>query len=198
MSMDWNTRYSDSDFVYGINANDFLVSVSEKLNIGECLTLAEGEGRNAIYLAKNNHQVTAVDASDVGLQKANLLADKNKVAINTILCDLSDYNIKENHYDSIISIFCHIPVSIRQNIHKQVVSGLKPGGLFVLEAYTAKQLQYGTGGPPNSDLMMSLKELKQELAGLEFLIAQEIDREINEGKYHNGQGAVVQILARKN
>ncbi len=196
--MDWNSRYSESGFAYGVKANDFLISVSEQLTKGNCLSLAEGEGRNAVYLAKQNHQVTAVDASNVGLLKAKQLATDSNVAINTQVCDLASYQITQTHYDTIISIFCHIPIPIRQKIHNAVVTGLKPGGLFVLEAYTEKQIQYATGGPPTPELTMSLDVLKQELSGLEFLIAQEIDREIHEGKYHIGKGAVVQILARKN
>lgn len=196
--MDWNSRYSESGYAYGVAANDFLVSVSKQLTIGNCLSLAEGEGRNATYLAKLAHQVTAVDCSDVGLLKAKQLATDNNVSIDTQVCDLASYQIAAANYDSIISIFCHIPIPIRQKIHKAVVAGLKPRGLFVLEAYTEKQIQYATGGPPTPELTMSLAVLKQELSGLEFLIAQEIDREIFEGKYHTGKGAVVQVLARKN
>ena len=196
--MDWNTRYSESGFAYGIDPNDFLVSVSSKLPIGNCLSLAEGEGRNAVYLAKKGHKVTAVDSSDVGLLKADKLAQSNNVSLNTIHCDLHDYKIPKSQFDSIISIFCHVPVVTRKQIHKDVVSGLKPGGIFVLEAYTAKQIALGTGGPPSPELTMDVEELKKELDGLEFLIAQEIKREIIEGKYHTGIGAVVQLVARKN
>ncbi|MFV2060984.1 MAG: class I SAM-dependent methyltransferase [Gammaproteobacteria bacterium] len=196
--MDWNSRYSESGFAYGIEPNDFLVSVSNEIPLGSCLSLAEGEGRNAVFLAKQGHIVTAVDSSAIGLQKAAQLATDNNVSINTVQCDLNDFNIINNQFDSIISIFCHIPVLTRQRIHKNVVAGLKPGGFFVLEAYTQKQISYGTGGPPTPELTMSLVDLKKELRGMEFLIAQEIDRKVIEGKYHTGTGAVVQVLARKN
>ncbi len=195
--MDWNTRYSESGFAYGTNANTFLDSVSQQLIPGDCLSLAEGEGRNAVYLAKHGHTVTAVDASDVGLQKANKLAVEHNVSIKTIHSDLNEYSIPENSFDTIISIFCHIPVGIRQKIHREVITGLKPDGLFVLEAYTNEQIQLGTGGPPTTELLMNLKSLQQELEGLEFIIAQEIKRDVVEGKYHTGEGAVVQVLARK-
>ncbi len=195
--MDWNTRYSETGFAYGTNANTFLTSISQQLTPGNCLSLAEGEGRNAVFLAKQGHTVTAVDSSNVGLQKANQLALEQNVSIKTLHSDLNEYSILNNSFDTIISIFCHIPVAVRQKIHHEVVTGLKPGGIFVLEAYTREQVKLGTGGPPSTELMMSLEVLQQELEGLEFTIAQEIKREVLEGKYHTGEGAVVQILARK-
>jgi len=195
--MDWNSRYSEPGFAYGCDANDFLISLSKEIPIGQCLSLAEGEGRNAVYLAKQNHIVTAVDSSHVGLHKAEQLTIENDVSINTVQCDLKDYIIEKSHYSSIISIFCHVPSTIRKKLHNDVVTGLKPGGIFILEAYTNKQLQYATGGPATSKLTMSLLDLQNELDGLELLIAHEIDRKIIEGKYHTGIGAVVQIMARK-
>jgi SAM-dependent methyltransferase len=196
--MDWDNRYSEPGFAYGLKPNDFLVSVSKQLTVGQCLSLAEGEGRNAVFLAKNNHDVIAVDASEVGLQKTKQLANDNNVTIKTIHCDLQNYVLPKLQFNTIVSIFCHTPEIIRQKLHKGVVAGLKQGGLFVLEAYTKKQLHYGTGGPPTAELTMSLDKLKNELQGLEFLIAHEIERDVIEGKYHTGTGAVVQILARKN
>src|SRR5690606_33931460 len=98
---------------------------------------------------------------------------------------------------AVASIFCHLPKSIRAPLHAAVVRGLRPGGVFILEAYTPRQYGRGTGGPPSVELMVSLEDLADELAGLEFLHAQELEREVLEGVYHHGLAAVVQLLARR-
>jgi SAM-dependent methyltransferase len=157
----------------------------------------EGEGRNAVFLAGHGHRVTAVDGSAVGLEKAKALAAEQGVTIEAVVTDLSDYIIPPDSFDSIISIFCHVPRDIRGPLHRRVVDGLKPGGVLILEAYRPAQLKMGTGGPPVEGLMMTLPDLHQELEGLEFLMAQETEREIREGRAHTGQGAVVQVIARK-
>ena len=96
-----------------------------------------------------------------------------------------------------MSIFCHLPPALRLSVHRRAVGGLRPGGMFLLEAYTPRQLRYETGGPPTADMMMDLGTLGRELAGLEFLHAEELVREIHEGEFHDGPGAVVQVLGRR-
>ncbi|MDY6902692.1 MAG: class I SAM-dependent methyltransferase [Cyanobacteriota bacterium] len=193
----WNERYSQTEYAFGKNPNEFLVEVIQDIPKDLVLCLAEGEGRNAVYLAQQGCRVTAVDASPVGLKKAQKLAAEGSVEIESIVADLADFIIQPNSWDAIISIFCHLPPNLRANIHRQVVSGLRSGGVFVLEAYTPRQLEFKTGGPPNADLMMELKTLQQELDGLEFRHATEVEREIQEGLFHQGHSAVVQLLAVK-
>ncbi|MCX6081498.1 MAG: class I SAM-dependent methyltransferase [Chloroflexi bacterium] len=193
----WNQRYNRPEFVYGTQPNDFLVSVLESIPHGKLLSLGEGEGRNAVYLASQGFKVSAVDSSDAGLSKARRLADEKGVHITTITADLGDFEIAENSWDAIISIFCHIPSSLRVPLHKAVVQGLKHGGVFVLEAFIPRQLEMKTGGPTSLNTLMTLASLRQELAGLRFLHALEIDRNLVEGIFHTGQAAVVQILAVK-
>ncbi|WP_298431624.1 class I SAM-dependent methyltransferase [Geobacter sp.] len=193
----WDERYAAADFVYGTEPNDFLVRVSGLIPPGKVLCLAEGEGRNAVFLAKRGHRVVAVDSSAVGLAKAERLAAENGVRIETVTADLANFVIEPGGWDAIVSIFCHLPPTLRRAVHRQVVQGLRPGGLFVLEAYTPAQLKMGTGGPPSAELMMTLAELREELAGLEFLEARETERNVVEGRFHTGRGAVVQIVARR-
>lgn len=195
--MMWDQRYSSEDYAYGTEANDFLVSMYDKLPTGNILCLAEGEGRNAVWLAEQGNQVTAVDASEVGLQKAKKLAKKHGVKITTVHADLADYDIGIQQWDAIISIFCHLPPDLRQDVHRRCVQGLLNEGVLLLEAYTPLQLEYKTGGPPTAEMMMDVQSLSRELISLEFLHLQEKVREIHEGKFHNGTGAVVQVLARK-
>lgn len=191
----WNERYSQPGYAFGKNPNDFLVEVIDQIPKGRVLCLAEGEGRNAVYLAQQGCQVTAVDASEVGLAKAQNFALERSVGIETITADLAEFQIQPNAWDAIISIFCHLPLPLRAQVHRQVVAGLCPGGVFVLEAYTPRQLEFKTGGPPNAELLMDLTTLRQELDGLEFKRAVEIEREIQEGLFHQGHSAVVQVLA---
>lgn len=193
----WDERYSGDDFAYGIHPNDFLVSAADKLPNGKVLCLAEGEGRNAAWLARQGFDVTAVDASRIGLEKARVLADTHSVAIRTIHADLADYIIEPGEWDAIVSIFGHLPPPLRRSVHTQSVAGLRSNGVFVLEAFTPSQLSLGTGGPPALELMMDLETLRDELAGLDLIQAIELTRTIHEGEFHNGPGAVVQVVGVK-
>ena len=193
----WDQRYSNESFAYGTKPNDFLASQYDQLPSGKVLCLAEGEGRNAVWLAEQGLDVTAVDSSEVGLRKAQKLAAKRGVTIITLQADLKDFEIGHEQWDLIVSIFAHLPAELRKNVHNRCNEGLRRGGMMLLEAYTSKQLEYKTGGPPSVDMMMDSQLLKEELNGLEFVYLQECIREIHEGEFHKGKGAVVQLLARK-
>lgn len=193
----WDERYSTDEFVYGTTANEFLVSTIDRLPKGRVLCVAEGEGRNAVYLAQAGCEVVAVDASRVGLDKAARLARQRGVHIETVVADLADFAIQPHSWDAVVSIFCHLEPQLRKALHRRVVTGLRPGGVLVLEAYRPEQIRYATGGPAAADMMPSLAELRDELEGLEFEHAVEIVRNVREGKYHTGKGAVVQVLAVK-
>lgn len=194
----WNERYDTEDYIYGTEPNDFLVSMSGRIpREGRVLSLGEGEGRNAVYLARLGYDVTAVDKSSVGLKKAERLAASNGVSIRSVVADLADFQIEKESWDGIISFFCHMSRDVRARIFRLSAAGLMPGGVFILEAFTPEQLKYGTGGPPTAELMMTAKDLQEELAGLEFPVAEELTRDVREGKHHQGKAAVVQMLGVK-
>ncbi|WP_306535476.1 cyclopropane-fatty-acyl-phospholipid synthase family protein [Geobacter sp.] len=193
----WDEQYDTADFAYGREPNAFLAEVSGMIPPGDVLCLAEGEGRNAVFLAKQGHRVLAVDSSAVGLAKAGRLAEESGVRIETVIADLAEFAIEPGRWDAIVSIFCHLPPTVRRSLHRKVVVGLRPGGLFILEAYTPAQLALRTGGPPTEEMMMTLAGLREELAGLEFLQGREMERDVVEGRLHTGRGAVVQVVARK-
>jgi SAM-dependent methyltransferase len=193
----WDERYSSKDYVYGTAPNDFLRSVADRIPKGRILSLGEGEGRNSVYLAACGFAVLGVDSSAVGLGKARKLAAERGVRIDTLVADLTGYNIQPDGWDGIVSIFCHLPSATRRVLHRNVVAGLRPGGAFVLEAYTPAQLQFGTGGPSSEDMLMTLKVLRIELQGLVFEHGAELERPVLEGRYHTGRAAVVQVLARR-
>ena len=195
--MNWDERYSEPGFAYGTAPNEFLLSVVGRIPKGKILSLAEGEGRNAVYLASLGYEVTGVDGSAVGLGKAVELATQRGVTITTVHADLATFTIEPAQWDGIIACYCHLPSAIRIPLHQAAVKGLKPGGVFVLEAFSKEQLAYGTGGPQSLDMLMSLDELKRELAGLDFIHAVQVEREVLEGARHTGMASVVQVLGVK-
>jgi SAM-dependent methyltransferase len=193
----WDERYSAEGYAYGTSPNKFLEENFNCIPKGKVLSLAEGEGRNAVFLAKQGYSVTAVDASLVGLNKARKLAKENGVVVEFILADLADYVLGENKWDGIVSIFCPLPSSLRKQLHKKVEAGLKRNGVFLIEAYTPDQLKHGTGGGNSVDVMQSKESLNLELTGLVFKYLIELERDVIEGSYHTGIGAVVQAIASK-
>jgi len=193
----WNARYEGKAYVYGLRENDFLHESFHLIQSGRVLCLGEGEGRNAVFLAGKGFQVTAVDISEEGLKKAQRLAHKRHVEIITVCSDLWDFPIGEASWQGIVSIFCHIPPDLRKTIYQRVITGLAPGGIFLLESYTPGQLKHKTGGPQREDLLVTLSELKAELKDLKFLHGIEKVRVVREGRLHTGKAAVVQLIARK-
>ena len=192
----WNERYAGSEFAYGTEANSFLVQ-NAKLLTSPVLSLAEGEGRNAVFLASLGLDVLGVDASDVGLAKAQKLAALRGLTIRTEVANLASYEPPENHYGSVISIWAHLPSHVRNRFYPLVERSLKPGGIVLFESYTKAQLSRNTGGPKDPDLLLDLSELVKHFPNCEPIIAQEIEREIIEGRFHTGLASVVQFIARK-
>ncbi|MCB5183934.1 class I SAM-dependent methyltransferase [Methylobacillus gramineus] len=195
--MMWDERYSADEYAYGVKPNRFLEENFSYIPKGKVLSLAEGEGRNAVFLAKQGYAVTAVDASLVGLNKARKLAEENGVVIECIHADLADFELGENQWDGVVSIFCPLPSALRKSLYHRVIAGLKRNGVFLLEAYTPNQLKHGTGGGSSADTMQTKETLSLELAGLKFQHLIELEREVIEGIYHTGLGAVVQVIATK-
>lgn len=193
----WDARYSEDDYAYGKEPNRFLVSVVAMLEPGKTLCLAEGEGRNAVYLASLGFDVLAVDASSVGLEKAKRLAEERGVTIETKQVDLAEFDMGDETYENIVSMFCHVEPSLRRQVHASVVRALRPGGMFVLEAFRPEQLKHSSGGPKDPALLMSAEDVTRELAGLEMIRVGEVERRLDEGKYHQGLGSLLEIVARK-
>lgn len=193
----WDERYAGEEYFYGTEPNDFLKANAARIPLGRVLCVADGEGRNGVWLAEQGYDVTSVDLSALGLAKARKLAASRNVSLHTIQADLAEYEIEPNAWEGIILIFCHLPQPLRRRVLQQAAAGLGPGGVFLLELYTPKQMEYGTGGPRDLALLASLEDLRQDLDGLRFEVAQEIEREIYEGHHHQGYSAVVQILGLK-
>ena len=193
----WDERFARPGFAYGDAPNDFLVEALPRLPRGRALSLGEGEGRNAIFLARNGFEVTAVDASVVGLAKARARAEAAGVSLTTVHADLAAWRPARDHFDVVVAVFCHLPPALRRDVHRAALAALRPGGAVVIEAYTPAQLAHGTGGPKDPSLLYTLDALREDLAGASFEVAIERTREIHEGALHDGMSAVVQVLARR-
>lgn len=192
----WNHRYALPGWAYGTEPNDFLREVAGQLE-GPVLCLGEGEGRNAVFLAQRGLEVTAVDLSPRALEKAQRLARERGVALVTREADLADLPLGEARWGAIVSIWCHLPPWLRARVHRDVVRALAPGGRFVLEAYTPAQLSFPSGGPRHLELLFEPEALRRDLAGLELERFATLEREVQEGEWHRGLSAVVQVLARR-
>jgi SAM-dependent methyltransferase len=197
MSDFWDERYSAEEYVYGTEPNDFLAEVAAQLPRGRALCLADGQGRNGVFLAGRGYTVLSMDQSRVGIERARLLATERGVTIETQVADLNEFPIEPVAWDAIISIFVHLPPVLRARVARGVLHGLKPGGMFVLEAYAPEQMGRGTGGPTTAEMYATLAELQAGYAGLEWLVARELERDVLEGRLHSGKSSVVQMLGRK-
>lgn len=194
----WDDRYGGGDFFYGTEPNDFLRQRLADLAPGsEILCLAEGEGRNAVFLASQGHRPTGVDGSAVGLAKAQRLATEHGVRIETIVADLRDWDLGGERWDAIVSIWAHLPQSLRAELHPRIGRALRPGGVLLFEHYHPKQIAYGTGGPPDPTMMLTLAELDGAFAGWTRVHGFEGERDVDEGGGHRGASYVTQAVLRK-
>ncbi|ABI56755.1 class I SAM-dependent methyltransferase [Alkalilimnicola ehrlichii MLHE-1] len=194
----WDERYRAEDYFYGTDPNDFLAAEASHIPPGgRVLCLAEGEGRNAVWLARQGYRVTAVDASREGVRKGERLAGQHGVSVVWVHADLADYSIEPGCWDGIVGIFAHLPPALRRQVHGAAAAGLRPGGVVIIEAYTPRQLDYGTGGPPDPAMLVNLATLRADFPGLRPVIARERERAVIEGRGHTGLAHVVQWVARR-
>jgi SAM-dependent methyltransferase len=192
----WNERYAAREYIYGTEPNTFLAEHAGMLS-GPVLSLAEGEGRNSVYLASLGLQVLGVDSSEVGLAKAQALAQSKGVEIETLVADLAGFEPQAGAYGAVVSIFAHLPSAIRDRLYPLVERALKPGGIILLEAYSEDQLGRDTGGPKDLDLLMTPAKIEQGFPDCEPILLREQVREVREGSYHTGEAAVVRFIGRK-
>ena len=153
---DWNTRYQSKEFVYGKEPNAFFKEEIDRLTPGKILLPAEGEGRNAVYAAKKGWEVHCFDWSEEGKRKADQFAEMEGVKINYIVSEIADFDFKESEYDAVALVFVHLPEEEREELHKNVIKALKPGGKLIFTAYDKTQLGKNLRGPKQIELLYSL------------------------------------------
>lgn len=196
----WDNRYTEADFAYGTEVNAWIAESWKHIPRGPVLCLAEGQGRNAVFLAGKELEVHALDQSEVGLNRARELAEARGVEVQFIPANLAHYSLGEQKWGAIIAVAAHFPPEIRKNIHGQIAGALKPGGIYLMEGYSTRQRDMpGTGGPAHRpEMLYTMGMLREELAGMEFSILRDVNRKVDEGPYHQGLSAVIQMLAVKN
>jgi SAM-dependent methyltransferase len=199
----WNARYKESDYAYGKAPNLFFKEVLDTYKLaGSMLLPAEGEGRNAVYAASKNLDVTAFDISEDGQKKAEKLARENHVKIDYQVGDFYELPLVNQQYDNAALIYAHFPPSIRSAYYKKVNELLKPGGMLILEGFSKNHLQYqisnpNIGGPKDEPFLLSLEEIKSDFGNFEIIKLVEEEVSLNEGKYHVGTGAVIRFIGMK-
>jgi SAM-dependent methyltransferase len=194
----WDERYAGADHVYGVEPNGWLAAQAGRLAAGSrILSLGEGEGRNAVWLAGLGHRVEAVDGSAVGLAKAGRLARARGVTILTTLADLADHLPEPGAYDAVVLVFLHLPPALRTAVHARAGAALRTGGLLVVEAFSPGQLAFTSGGPRDPAMLYDPAMLRADLPGLDWEALREEEVELEEGPLHRGRAAVVRGLGRR-
>lgn len=196
----WNERFNKEEFIFGKEPNEYLVEQATRYlkPKDRVLCIADGEGRNGVWLAKQGMQVVAFDASDIALAKAKQFAKDNQVEVEYSFSDADSFTWQENSYDAVIGIFIQFAdPAMRARIFKQTYKALKPGGYFILQGYTPKQLQYKTGGPSLIEHLYT-EELIRDLAKeFEILDLCCYEKELSEGARHTGMSALLGLVAQK-
>lgn len=192
----WNSRYGQTDYVYGKLPNAFLKEQLKDLKSGKILFPAEGEGRNAVYAAALGWQVYAFDFSDSGQKKALDLAAELHVNIDYEINSYQEFDTKEQ-FDAIALIYTHMPSDVRAVFFRKLIGWLKPGGRIILEVFTPDQLQNSSGGPKDVDMLSTIKEIRNHFQALNEIIGEELEIELEEGAYHIGKANVVRFVGQK-
>ena len=195
----WNRRFEGDDFVFGTEPNQWLHRhAASFLRHGRMLCVADGEGRNSVWLARQGFQVDAFDISDVGLAKARKLAASAGVSVNYQLADCDGFAWPAAAYDGVAAIFVQFAdPDLRKRLFGHMIASLKPGGTLILQGYTPKQLEYKTGGPSAVSHLYTEPMLREAFSELEIIELREYETELSEGSGHHGRSALIGMVARR-
>jgi SAM-dependent methyltransferase len=197
----WSTRYRSAgeDYVFGTIPNRFLAAQAALLASGaDALSVADGEGRNAVWLAEQGLAVTATEISPVALEKARKLAAGRHVEVDFVLADAVAWDYPPAAFDFVVAIFIQFAdPAQRARIFAGMARALRPGGHLILQGYTPKQLEYRTGGPSAVENLYTAELLREAFAGLEIVHLQEYEDVLEEGVGHKGRSALVGLVARR-
>ena len=194
----WNARFAEDGYAYGTEVNAFLASRKQYLHAGmQVLAVADGEGRNGVWLAQRGMDGLSVDASEVGLAKAQQLAKDRGVTLHTELADLTVWAWPQGRFDALVAVYVHFMPEHRARMHHAMLAALKPGGILILEAFTPGQLAYASGGPTVSAMLYTADMLRADFGAGEILFLEEKITRLEEGRYHRGEASVVSLVLRR-
>jgi SAM-dependent methyltransferase len=195
----WDARFSSDDYIFGTEPNVWLAQHAHLLQPGmRVLAVADGEGRNSVWMAKQGLQVDAFDISPVGIEKAKKLAHQQGVDASFSIHSVEDYPWTTGNYDAVVAIFIQFAdPETRATLFKRMKSALKPDGLILLQGYTPKQLEYKTGGPPNLSHLYTEDLLHDAFGDLDISELRAYEDLLTEGTQHHGQSALIGLVARR-
>jgi len=195
----WDSRYAEDSYLFGTEPNEFLAREGWRLEPGwHALAVADGEGRNGVWMAQQGLRVTSIDVSPRACEKARALAAARGVELDIRNVDFTDSDMGTAAFDTVVAIFIQFaPPGTREALFDQMVQALKPGGLLFLKGYRPEQVDYGTGGPPYREHMYTMDLLETQFAGLEWLHSASYDAPVREGRGHDGMSALIELVARK-
>lgn len=195
----WDTKLAGDEYHFGRLPNEFLTQAASRFpSTCDVLCIADGEGRNGVWLAQQGHRVTAFDISTVGISKAQRLASELGVVVDHQQCRLEDWAWTDNRFDVVVAIFIQFtPPDTRRWLWQQIHQTLRPNGLLVIQGYSPAQLQYKTGGPSNVAHLYTEELLHEELTAFKLLECVEYESVLCEGLGHRGRSALVRAIARK-
>ena len=195
----WNQRFAADGYLFGTEPNAWLREHAGAWQPGQrVLCVADGEGRNSVWLARRGLQVDAFDIAAVGVAKARRLAAEQGVTVDYQVADCDGYAWPEAHYDGVAAIFVQFAdPALRERLFARMRSSLKPGGTLLLQGYTPKQLEYRTGGPPLLSHLYTAQMLREAFAALDIVELREYEAEVHEGSGHSGRSALIGMVARR-
>lgn len=194
----WDERFRRQDFLFGEEPNKYLVSQVTKLAPGRALLIADGEGRNSVWLAKQGFEVDAFDISSEAVEKARAFATRSGVQVNFRCCGYGEFDWPLSYYHSVVGIFFQFASpAMRAELFERISKSLKPGGALLIQGYTPKQLIYNTGGPGKSEHLYEEATIKEGFPGYDWLDFHVYEDELSEGPGHSGRSALLGAVGRK-
>ena len=194
----WNQRFAQDGYLFGESPNHYLQQQAAHLRPGKALAVADGEGRNGVWLAEQGLAVDAFDFSPVALDKARALANARGVQVHWVCSDWQGFDWQPEAWDNVVGIFIQFATPAeREQLFARMHASLKPGGTLVIQGYGYEQLRYNTGGPGKREHLYDEALLLQAFAGYEVLDLRSYEADLAEGSGHHGRSALVGLTARK-
>ncbi len=199
----WDQRYRSDEYAYGTEPNVFFREVLNSYPVGSRILFpADGEGRNSVYAASLGHEVHAFDLSKEARKKALKLADKQGVTIDYTTGDFANMDFKPETFDAAALIFAHFPADLLSIYHNKIGKLVKTGGFIILEGFSKQNLPLreqnpAVGGPANPDMLFSAEQIQRDFLDFKIILLKEVERELNEGRYHNGTARLIRFIGQK-